>query len=210
MLPLRTLGLLVGGVLSVAVVLSVVRTDPVQGMQSFRWRPLVLATDEEIGRYALQLAQQDGHLVVIGSPIVRFARRMTVEELEEAGLGRPIDRCEPPPRAYAVLQGEFDTSRSPGGSGRYVTAGAPIRFIGYLIDLSTGLALSTNASPDGGRFRAILNDPTLPNLPMPQADPPPPLPPSNRPTMDADPVCSGRPAFGISGLPNSGPNPLRP
>ena len=52
MLPLRTLGLLVGGVLSVAVVLSVVRTDPVQGMQSFRWRPLVLATDEEIGRYS--------------------------------------------------------------------------------------------------------------------------------------------------------------
>lgn len=192
------------GLVGVALALAYARPDPVQGEEPFRVRPMLTSTDEQIGRYALEMTLQSGYTVLSGTPIIRFARRMTLAEIDAQNIDRIYYRCDPPPLAFVVIQGDFDTSRAFKGGGR-------AQFISYLLHLDTGAVHVSTRSPDGSHVRDVLNDPTLPYRPTPQPSPiPTAVPTPNRATMAADPVCNGQPAPGILGLPNHGPNPPRP
>ncbi|MBI3980201.1 MAG: hypothetical protein HY331_18655 [Chloroflexi bacterium] len=142
-------------------------------------RGFVGMTPEQIGEYALQYTRNVFD-VMSGTPRVRLVRPVTKADLLALGLGEYYgpDR----PMVLVILQGDFDIRKGTIGTGRL----DPdlwhwrVEFIGYVFDVQTGFVSGMMASPYGGRFRAALNDPSLPeDRPKPR-----PLTPVATPSRD--------------------------
>jgi hypothetical protein len=124
--------------------------------------PLTGESADTIAQYALEYLRERA-LVVSGTPQVALVRTTTTAEMAALGWGRMSFTCGEPPLVLAVLRGDFDASRArmtkPPGA-------PPVRVdrIGYAFDANNGMAaVEVYGAVD---LRRLLNDPTLPGLPV--------------------------------------------
>lgn len=150
-----TMILLIGVVLSQAVV----------GAQSGPFQPphpLVNATSDEVAQAAKNYTVSN-FKVVSGTPTVLLTRSVTKEDLPKLGLSTIAFGGEDPPLMLVALKGDFDVQNMPGGGSTPWRVG----YIVYVFDLKAGMPALISVSRLGGRFRTLLNDPTLPDEGLP-------------------------------------------
>jgi hypothetical protein len=145
--------------------------------------PLVGASEERIAERAIAYTwgilglPTGGVCVLQGEPSVVLVRQVSATELEalniapSEGVARPLwlhvagDRSRP--LYLVILRGAFYYA---GNFARGERIGPPVealaaRYIAQVLDGETGRLIWTETSSLGGRFRAALNDPTLPDDP---------------------------------------------
>ncbi len=121
---------------------------------------LVGATPEQVGRFAVEYAQHNA-TVSGGIPQVLLSRPVTLEDLPNLGLdcvGTPGE-YNGRPLVLVVLKGGFQLNQL----SLTTTKDSNIyHYLAYVFDLKSAKPTYTKASGNGGAFRLVLNDPTLP------------------------------------------------
>lgn len=131
-------------------------------------RPLVGASMDEVERYVIEWAKAE--LRVTGEPTVILARDVRLDELPELGLTRIGGD---PERSYVlvVLKGDFGLYRTlPGFDKDPSKWHSRVDYIAYIFDRQAGMPTLMQASPSGGEFRTLLDDPTLPLAAPPEGE----------------------------------------
>ncbi|PZS00588.1 MAG: hypothetical protein DLM69_06295 [Candidatus Chloroheliales bacterium] len=134
--------------------------------------PLVNASPEEIGQLAVKFARNHG-TIRSGEPQVLLTRPVTLHELTALGLGEhDVESIEEPPLMLVILKGDFSPFPKPGagegfpsGQGTTQPDASRIAYVAYVYDLWRGIPMIIQESKDGGIFKKVLNDPTLPDVP---------------------------------------------
>ena len=121
---------------------------------------LTNASGTQVGQVALDLVRRDFD-VRSGTPQVVFTRSIVRDDLPKLNLPSiPKTTIEEPPLMLVIIEGDFGPAHLPS----IVTGPTDqvFKYIGYVFDLWAGSPTLTLADPDGGEFRAVLGDPTLP------------------------------------------------
>lgn len=147
------LGIVVALILTIVYAQSGTAFSPCQ----FQPRSLARASTEEIVDAAATYSC--GFFEVKGTPSARLVRAAQVSDLQDLGLD-PRTVCLKRPITLVVLEGEF--VQSPRGQGVEKT----YKYVLTLFDLEVGDALYLKASRNGGSFRDLLGDPSLPDDPL--------------------------------------------
>jgi hypothetical protein len=147
---------------------------------AFHVHSLVGESNEAIAAYAVAYAQANTK-VIGASPQVLLVRSILPSDPPKLGLGGPLPYpVGDPPLTLVVLHGEFDISGL--APGWYPAAGrSTVAYVAYVFDDKARAPTEIDASPRGGGFRTLLNDPNLP------ADTPLVTPDPNAPTAVAAP-----------------------
>jgi hypothetical protein len=179
-----------GAVLVVGVLLSgYAEAQNRDQTRLFQPRPLIGASDQEIGQYAIEMTRAV-YRIVSGTPDVRLVRRVTTADLDSLGFGRAQVACGEPPLMLVVLRGDIDV----GGAFRGLSR---IDYLAYVFDLRSGTAPRIRYSVDGRGLGRALNDPTLPDgPPAVTASPGPilqstPSPVASQSSSAASALCDG-------------------
>lgn len=123
---------------------------------------LVNASPEQIGQLAVEFARGH-HTIRSGEPQVLLTRPTTLHELTAMGLGEhDVESIERPPLMLVLLKGDFYPFPKPGAD-ESSSADQHITYVAYVYDLWGGTPLIIQESKDGGIFKKVLNDPTLPD-----------------------------------------------
>ena len=121
-------------------------------------RPLVGVSLAEVGKAAVAYTHARFR-VVSGEPQILLTRSVTARELPTLGLSTINFAGAEPPLTLVVLKGDFDVK----ALGRTLTLPEwRVNYIAYVFDLKAGMPTLTEVSRTGGRFRTVLNDPSLP------------------------------------------------
>ncbi len=127
---------------------------------SYGTSSLIGATPEQVGRFAVEYAQHNA--IVQGAiPHILLSQPVTLEDLPKVGLdcvgtageynGRPL--------VLVILKGDFQLNQL----SLTTTKDTNIyHYLAYVFDLKSAKPTYTKASGNGGVFRLVLNDPTLP------------------------------------------------
>jgi hypothetical protein len=133
-----------------------------------RPKSLIGASPAEVRRIAVNMMIQNGE-VLSGTPQVRLARPVTLDELEQLGFGKfGWSACEAPALMLIIVHGDFQVNLLGGSSG-------PVHYVTYVFDLRAGGPMLTAPSRNGEGLRFVLNDPRLPTS-MPSPTLPPDVP----------------------------------
>lgn len=150
--------LAIGAVLVLGSVLAY-RSQDGRSAPLFASRSMLDASTDEVNLYAIEYTQTN--FVVQGEPTIRLSKPMTAQEATDVGLGvgNPIDM----PRRYhtVILAGEFVKPAS------HLHDAEAYRFIAYVFDLEEGIPTTMIASGDGAPLKQVLDDPSIPDSPMP-------------------------------------------
>ena len=126
---------------------------------------LTNASEAQVGQVALNLVRQDFD-IRSGTPQIVLTRSIVRDNLPKLNLPSiPRTTIEEPPLMLVVIKGDFGSSHLPS----IVTGQTDqvFKYIGYIFDLWAGAPTLTMADPDGGEFRTVLGDLTLPTVTTP-------------------------------------------
>jgi len=152
------------------------------GGGGFKAHPLAGSSPEELGHVALQYTQ-GMYPSLSGTSQVVLVRPVTTKEVGTLGLGYlDFASIETPPLMLVIIKGDFDTSNTLASIYPSTKSKWRSQYIGYVFDMWAGVPSLTITSPQGGAFRKVLNDPTLPAKPPGDnpASVPPPMPPEHK------------------------------
>ncbi|MBI4670619.1 MAG: hypothetical protein HY741_02990 [Chloroflexi bacterium] len=124
---------------------------------NFQARSLTEATPQEIATAATQYTCTQFNAA--GETRVRLSRRVNDSDLLELGL-HPENICRDQPLYLVIVQGNFTSKLERRGKE------IKYKYVSYVFDLTTGNPISWATSQNGGAFRKILDDATLPDDPV--------------------------------------------
>lgn len=130
-------------------------------------RPNVSSSEEQVADVAVKAAVARNQ-VKIGTPEVILSKRITLVELQKAGvIGNVNPQILPPdtPLMIVVMHGNFNMANS-------IVRSGDVPYIGYIFDLRDGGIMAELSSLNGALFKYLLNDPSLPD-PVPTPTVPP-------------------------------------
>ncbi|MBI4670853.1 MAG: hypothetical protein HY741_04185 [Chloroflexi bacterium] len=151
--------LIPGGALLFTILLTIayLRVQDATAKCSFQAHDLTTASTEEIGTAAVQYScsqfQTDGKTDVL------LVRMVEDSDLVELGLD-PDNICKDRPLRLVIVQGDFTSKTG------LQKKESKYKYISYIFDLATGSPMSWATSRNGGAFRKLLDDPTLPDDPI--------------------------------------------
>ena len=123
----------------------------------FRVTELVNASKPEIAQRAKDITK--AKFEVMSDTIKVAANRSTKpSEIKQLGLGSVGFAGKTPPLQLVIMRGEFDIGNLPGGNDKEI-----VNYLGYVIDLKTGLPTYIVGSPNESNFKKALGDPSLPD-----------------------------------------------
>jgi hypothetical protein len=150
--------LVLGGGLFLTASLSLLN-DAQAGGRRWQGRSLVTASPHKVGQVAIEFTQSI-YRVIDGTPQVVLARPVIAEDFPSLGLGQA--EATDTGLMLVILKGNFDMSNMQAAR-HSRQRNRPVKFVAYMFNLSTGVPVLTMISWNGGLFRTILNDPTLPD-----------------------------------------------
>jgi hypothetical protein len=166
---------------------------------------LIGASPEEVGRVAIAVTTSR-FPSFSGTPEVALARLVTSDDLTAMGLpSEDYSYCtDPPALMLVIVKGDFDMT-SMGGLGPPI-AHPRAKYVVYVFDLGAGVPTIVTYSPNGGRLRRALNDPSLPDDPT---SPPAPTGPTAKSDLPPLATPSGkRPCYlAVTAAPAPTPTP---
>jgi hypothetical protein len=173
----------------------------------YRPRPTTIKSEQEIIAEAIRWTYVRAD-VLSGVPEVVFARRVTSDQLRGLGFGWMASPTNDYPQMVVIVRGDFDLSKTafgPSGDYRY-------GYLAYNFDMYFGETGVIATSRRGGRFRHILNDPSLPDdWPLEQPTAPPltalPITATLSPASTAVPTSSFTPTRVPTATGTSSPTP---
>jgi len=123
----------------------------------FRVTELVNASKPEIAQRAKDITK--AKFEVMSDTIKVVSNRSTKpSEIKQLGLGSVGFAGKTPPLQLVIMRGKFDIGNLPGGNDKEI-----VNYLGYVIDLETGLPTYTVGSPNGSIFKKVVGDPDLPD-----------------------------------------------
>lgn len=153
----RILILMLGIVVSLILAIVYVQSGIATAQCQFQPRSLDQASTKEIVSAATTYSCK--FFEVKGTPSARLVRPAEAADLQDLGLD-PRTVCLKRPVSLVVLEGEFvQSSRGQGVETTY-------KYVLTLFDLQAGDAIYLKASRNGGSFRDLLGDPSLPDDPL--------------------------------------------
>ena len=120
-------------------------------------RSLLNASSAEIGTLAIGMACRD--FAATTNPNVILSRTLLPSDLPSLHLD-PVDICSKHKLDLVVLKGDFDYTNAVHGIETHYS------YVAYVIDREEGIDIMMATSKNGGPFRELLNDPSLPDDPI--------------------------------------------
>jgi hypothetical protein len=125
---------------------------------------LIGASPQAVGQVAIAVTMSR-FPSLSGTPQLTLARPVTPDDLTAMGLpSEDYSYCtEPPALMLVIVKGDFDMTSM--GGPIPATAHPRATYVVYIFDLRAGVPITVTYSPNGGRLRRALNDPSLPDDP---------------------------------------------
>lgn len=140
------------------------------GYQYGRTRSLVGATNQQIGQYAVDYTTHHFQ-VITGTPQVVLVKSVKAEDLPGLGLDSvSFESVEKPPLVLVIVKGSFGFGNISAAISLSAMKKWQATYVSYVFDIWSAEAASTITSVNGGIFRKVLNDPTLPDDDTPNAN----------------------------------------